>query len=461
MGPPNNRILMLLENQTYPRDFRVRREATALTAAGYRVSVICPAGPGQLFRETLNGVRLYRYAQPTAGNSFLGYLWEYGYAMAATFLLSLLVFVREGFDVVHAHNPPDTFVFIAAFYKLLGKRFVFDHHDLSPEMYQARFPGGGSLFVHDALVLLEKLTCCLADRVIATNESYKKIEMERDHVPETRITVVRNGVELHELREVEPDRTLHPKGKTIIAYMGVMGFQDGVDYLLRALGHLVRDLGRTDFFCILVGGGDALGYLKSLTEELDISEHVLFTGMVDHLEVARYLVAAEVCVAPEPSAPYNDRSTAVKLMEYMTLAKPIVAFDLTEHRRTAQEAAAYVKPNDELEFARTIAELLDDPARRKKMGLLGRRRVETELAWQYSIPNLLEVYRAVLPATAGLAGLATPRRERKSGSMPPVAGTALRIGRSEMTHDREDRLPGFCSRAPREKSVRLNGGKRN
>jgi len=210
-----------------------------------------------------------------------------------------------------------------------------------------------------------------------------------------------------------------------------------------------------------VGGGDALGYLKSLTEELDISEHVLFTGMVDHLEVARYLVAAEVCVAPEPSAPYNDRSTAVKLMEYMTLAKPIVAFDLTEHRCTAQEAAAYVKPNDELAFARTIAELLDDPARRKKMGLLGRRRVETELAWQYSIPNLLEVYRAVLPATAGLAGLATPRRERKSGSMPPVAGTALRIGRSEMTHDREDRLPGFCSRAPREKSVRLNGGKRN
>jgi len=280
---------MLLENQTYPRDFRVRREATALTAAGYRVSVICPAGPGQLFRETLNGVRLYRYAQPTAGNGFLGYLWEYGYAMAATFLLSLLVFVREGFDVVHAHNPPDTFVFIAAFYKLLGKRFVFDHHDLSPEMYRARFPGGGSLFVHDALVLLEKLTCCLANRVIATNESYKKIEMERDQVPESHITVVRNGIELHELPAVEPDRTLRPAGKTIIGYVGVMGFQDGVDYLLRALGHLVRDLKRTDFLCVLVGDGDAFPYLKSLAEQLHISEQILFTGMVHRSEVPRYL----------------------------------------------------------------------------------------------------------------------------------------------------------------------------
>jgi len=255
--------------------------------------------------------------------------------------------------------------------------------------------------VHGALVLLEKLTCCLADRVIATNESYKKIEMERDHVPETRITVVRNGVELHDLRPVACDRTLHPKGITTIGYMGVMGFQDGVDHLLRALGHLVRDLGRTDFFCILVGSGDAFPYLKSLIKQLDISQYLLLTGMVDHSEIARFLGAADLCVAPEPSAPYNDRSTAVKLMEYMTLAKPIVAFDLTEHRFTAQEAAAYVKPNDELEFARTIAELMDDPERRKKMGLLGRRRVETELAWQYSIPKLLEAYRAILPAPAG------------------------------------------------------------
>ncbi|HKV64644.1 MAG TPA: glycosyltransferase family 4 protein [Candidatus Acidoferrum sp.] len=415
--PANNRILMLLENQTYPRDFRVRRESTALTAAGYRVWVICPAGPGQLSRETLNGVQVYRYAPPPEAHGFMGYLWEYGYAMAATFVLSLLIFCREGFDVVHAHNPPDTFVFIAAFYKLLGKGFVFDHHDLSPEMYQARFPAGGSRLVHSTLVLLEKFTCHLADRIIATNESYKKIEMERDRVPESRITIVRNGIELQALPTSEPDRTLCPPGKTIIGYIGVMGFQDGVDYLLRALGYLVYDLKRTDFFCVLVGGGDAFPFLKSLAEQLGISEQILFTGMVDHSEVSRYLGAADICVAPEPSAPYNDRSTAVKLMEYMSLAKPIVAFDLTEHRFTAQGATVFVKPNDELEFARAIAGLMDDPARRKKLGLLGRQRMETALAWQYSIPKLLQVYRAVLPAPAG-----SPEPSRRKSAMEIQSG---------------------------------------
>jgi glycosyltransferase involved in cell wall biosynthesis len=373
----------------------------------------------------VNGVHLYRYAQPQAANGFLGYLWEYGYAMAATFVLSLLVFFREGFDVVHAHNPPDTFVFIAAFYKLFGKRFVFDHHDLSPEMYQARFPRGGSWLVYNVLVLLEKLTCRLADRVIATNESYKKIEMARDHVPETRITIVRNGIELHALHLVEPDRTLQRKGKTIIGYVGVMGFQDGVDCLMRALGHLVRDLGRSDFCCILVGDGDAFLYLKSLVEQLGISEQVSFTGLVDQSEITRYLGRADLCVAPEPSAPYNDLSTAVKLMEYMALAKPIVAFDLREHRFTAQGAAAYVKSNDELEFARTIAELMDDPTRRKAMGLLGRERMKTELAWEYSIPKLLEVYRAVLPAPAGSQQAAPLDEEMKvQVRRPPLARTA-------------------------------------
>src|SRR5690349_2816453 len=214
---------MLLENQTYPRDFRVRREATALTAAGYRVSIICPAGPGQPFRETLNGVHLYRYPPPPEANGFLGYIWEYGFAMLATYFLSILILFEQGFDVVHAHNPPDTFVFIAAFYKLFGKNFVFDHHDLSPEMYQARFPGGGSRLVHSTLVFLEKLTCRLADRVIATNESYKRIEIERDGVLESSITVVRNGIELQNLSMIEPDRALRPEGKTIIGYIGVMG----------------------------------------------------------------------------------------------------------------------------------------------------------------------------------------------------------------------------------------------
>jgi glycosyltransferase involved in cell wall biosynthesis len=401
---------MLLENAPFPQDFRVRREALALAAAGYRVTVICPAAPGEPLREMLNDVSIYRYmAPPPVANVFLGYLWEYGYSMLASFALTLLVFFRDGFDVVHAHNPPDTFVFIAAFYKLFRKRFVYDHHDLSPEMYQAKFPRGANQLVYEVLVLLEKLSCRMADHVVVTNESYKKVAMERGRVPESRITIVRNGIESSRLdRSIEPDRGLRQRGKTIIGYVGVMGSQDGVDYLLRALRHLVRDLGRTDFYCILVGNGDAFTYLKSLVDQLDLSDYVLFTGWVDHAEVARYLGTADICVAPEPSGLYNDRSTAIKMMEYMASGKPIVAFDLPEHRFTARGAAVYVKPNDELGFARALARLIDDPAYRNAMGLVGRARIETELAWHYSIPMLLKAYRAVLPTPMEAKRAITP-----------------------------------------------------
>src|ERR1700719_419853 len=205
---------MLLENQPYPQDHRVRREATALAAAGYRVSIICPSSGGQRWRETVDNVRVYRFRAPSPVNSFLGYLWEYGYSTAACFALSLLVFFSEGFDVMHAHNPPETLVLIAAFYKLFGKRFVFDHHDLSPEMYRARFYDGGSTIGYHALLLLERLTCLVADHVIATNESYIAVEIERDHVPADRITVVRNGVEVP--RPLQPDPAVRQKAKKII-----------------------------------------------------------------------------------------------------------------------------------------------------------------------------------------------------------------------------------------------------
>src|SRR5439155_1643279 len=291
--PPNNRILMLLENMTFPQDLRVRREANALYAAGYRVTVICPAGDNQPYRETVNGLSVYRYPAPRAAIGFLGYIWEYGWSMAASFFLTALVFLTEGFDVIHAHNPPDTFVFIAMLYKLFGKRFVYDHHDLSAEMYQARLSGRGNRVVYRVLIWLEKLTCRFADHVIVTNESYKKFAMERGRVPEIRITIVRDGIDLTSLNWTsEPDRGLRGMGKTI------------------------------------------------------------------------------------------------------------VAFDLTEHRFAAQEAAVYVPANDESAFARAIAQLMDDPQRRVALGEVGPRRIKSQLAWEYSIPNLLRAYRLVLPRAA-------------------------------------------------------------
>ena len=390
------RVLMLLENNPYPQDGRVRREATALVSAGYRVSVISPGNGGQPWREVIAGVHVYRFPAPAGANGFFGYLWEYGYAMAATFFLSIVILFMEGFDILHAHNPPDTFVLIAALYKIFGKSFVYDHHDLAPEMYYARFGGKGNRLVHRWLVSFERLSCRLADRVIATNHSYKKVEMERGRVLEQNITIVRNGHERARLRPVDPDPQLLAEGKIIIGYVGVMGYQDGIDYLLRALRHLLYDLDRDDFFVVLIGKGDAWASMKGLASQYGLEKHVWFTGRVADADLIRYLSTADICVDPDPSNPFNDRCTMIKMMEYMALGKPIVAFDLPEHRVTARRAALYVRPNDELEFARALVRLMDDPICRRKMGAFGRRRIETELAWHYCVPHLLSAYRTLV-----------------------------------------------------------------
>lgn len=386
-------VLMLLENASYPRDGRVRREAKSLVSAGYRVSVICPRVPGQAWHEILDRVDVYRYPAPQLGNGLWSYLFEYGFSMAATFVLSLFLFLREGFDIVHANQPPDTFALIVAFYKLFGKHYVLDHHDLAPELYYARFSGKGNPLVYRTLVWLERLSCRLADHVIATNQSYKAVEIQRGGVPAQRITIVRNGPDLDELQCIDSAPVVQKDGRTILGYVGVMGTQDGVDYLIRSLGHLVCDLKRTDFFCILVGSGSALPSLKSLAQQLGLGDYVMFAGWIQpQSEVARYLNSMDICIAPEPSDPYNDRSTAIKVMEYMALGKPIVAFDLPEHRYSAQDAAVYARPNDGLDFARQIVSLMDDPDRRKMMGEKGRRRIETTLAWSNQAGILIEAY---------------------------------------------------------------------
>jgi glycosyltransferase involved in cell wall biosynthesis len=399
-APARPRVLMLLENGPYSRDARVPNEAETLVSAGYQVTVICPGEQDLPRRDQQSGVRIYRFRPPPEGEGLLGYALEYGYAMVAVFLLSLLVWWREGFDVVHAHCPPDTFVFIGVFYKFLGKRFVYDHHDLSPELYSARCKGGHNSFVYRILILLERFCCRLADHVIATNHSYKAVEMERGGVPETRITVVRNGPDLNRLKPGGPHPERREDDQTWLGYVGWMGFQDGVDYLLRALHHLAHDLGRSDFHCILAGSGDAMPTLDSLTEELGLGNHVSFAGWVAPHLVAHFLDRADICVAPEPSSPYNDRSTAIKIMEYMALGRPIVCFDLPENRVTAGNAAAYARPNDELDFARQVSALMDDLERRERMGKEGRERVENELAWPHQARLLLAAYGTLFPEWA-------------------------------------------------------------
>ena len=383
---------MLLENCPYPQDARVRHEATTLFSNGYKVSVIAQRSKRQPWRETVDGIHVYRYPSPPEGSGFIAYLLEYGYSLVCAFLLSIWVLIERGFDVVHAHNPPDLFVLVGAFYKLFGKRFVYDHHDLAPEMYQALNDNAGNPIVHRTLLRLEQMSCRLADCVIATNESYRQLDAERSGIDKDHIVVVRNGPNLKRLRASTPDPQLAQKADHIIGYVGDMGHHDGVDYLIRALHHLVYDMGRTDVYCVIIGTGDAWPELKALAQKLQLNEFVWFTGYVTDEELIRYLLTADICVDPDPANPFTDRSTMIKVMEYMALSKPIVAFDLREHRVSAQEAAVYARPNSVEDFALKISELLDDPARRDYMGRFGRTRAETQLAWSQQEQSLLRAY---------------------------------------------------------------------
>lgn len=390
--PKRIKVLMLMQNSRYPVDPRVRREAIALKSKDKEVTLICPGNSDEKRFEIIDGVRIYRFLKLRFAENLLGYLLEYSYTMTLIFLISLFVLLRQGFDIVHAHCPPDTFVFIAAFYKILGKKFVYDHHDLSPELYNVKSGGKGNKFVYENLILLERFSCQLADCVIATNQSYKNIEMERGGIPEERITIVRNGPEIHKMKLVEPDSGLRAKAGTILGYVGAIGVQDGLDYLLRTIKHLVYEMNQTDIFCVIIGRGSILPDLKKLASELQVNDYVWFTGFIPDDDMIRYLSTADICVDPDPSNPFNDRCTMIKILEYMALGKPIVAFDLPEHRVSAQDAAYYAKPNDESDFARQIIALVNNPKQREKMGQIGMKRIAEGLSWEHQASSLIKAY---------------------------------------------------------------------
>lgn len=395
-GP--KRILMLVENNPVWRDVRVRQEAEALKEAGYSVSVVCPGMPGRGFHEEMDGIHIFTYPPPYQGRGFFGYAYEYGYSLLAMFAVTLYIFAHKGFDVIHAANPPDTAVMIVIFYKLFGKRFVYDHHDLSPEVFSMRFGSekGMARLIYGLLIFLERLSCRVADHVIATNHSYKTIELQRSKIPESRITIVRNGPDLSRLRQVDFPSELRREGKTTIGYLGITGYQDGVNHLLDILYVLANELDRKDFFCVIAGGGDALEDLKKQAHTLDLDKFVMFTGYIPHEDVAKYISAADICVAPEKPSLFNHYSTIIKVMEYMALGKPIVAFDLIEHRYSAENAALYAQDGQELDFARKIAYLMDNPKQREMMGRLGRTRVEKTLAWEHQAKALINAYEKLI-----------------------------------------------------------------
>lgn len=386
------RVLIIVENLPSPFDRRVWQEATTLHEAGYEVSIICPTGKGyEKKHEVIDGVHIYRHNLPIEAEGALGYLMEYSAALFWEFVLAWRVLLTRGFDAIHACNPPDNIFLVGGFFKLFGgKKFLFDHHDINPELYEAKFSRRD--FFYRVMLAWERWTFRIADVSIATNESYKRIAIERGKMPEDRVFVVRSGPKLDRLKIIPPVEALKKGRRYLVGYVGVMGQQEGIDYLLRAARHLVYDLGREDVHFCLVGGGTSLDEMKAYAAELGLQDYVTFTGRVPDQEMLEVLNTADVCVNPDVANEMNDKSTMNKIMEYMALGKPIVQFDLTEGRFSARESSLYANNNDAEDMARKIDSLLEDAEARIRMGEFGRKRVEEVLAWEYEIPKLLDAY---------------------------------------------------------------------
>jgi glycosyltransferase involved in cell wall biosynthesis len=389
------KVLHLSENLPLPFDRRVWMELNALRAGGYEVSAICPMGESwNQPREVIDGIHIWRYPPPPPAKGAFSYAYEFLYCWLHTLRLSFVVLMTRGFDIVHAANPPDTFWAIGALYKLFGKRYVFDHHDLCPELYVARFGANREGDVlHRLLLLLERAQFRTADLVISTNESYRGVAIARGGVPADHVVVVRSGPSRERFATVRAVDPSLKRGRTyLVAYLGVMAPQDGVDHLLRAAAHLTRERGRRDISFTLIGAGDSFEDLRALARTLELETFVEFTGRIPDAEVESILATADVCVCPDPLNPLNDVSTMNKILEYMACGRPIVAYDLREHRYSAGEGALYAKPNQEADLAAGIAELLGDPARRERMGTFNRRRFLDQMAWEYSAGELLKAY---------------------------------------------------------------------
>jgi glycosyltransferase involved in cell wall biosynthesis len=404
------RVLIIVENLPVPFDRRVWQEATTLRQAGYEISIICPVGKGcEVRHDVIEGIEIWRHPLPVEARGALAYPIEYSAALFWQSLLAWRVLLRRGFDVIHACNPPDTIFLVAGFFKLLfGTKFLFDHHDLCPELYVAKF--GRRDLVYALLTRLERWTMQTADVNVATNNSYRRIAIERGRVDPRRVFVVRSGPQLDRMRVLPPKPALKHGRRFMVGYVGVMGRQEGLSYLLHAVRWIVRERRRNDIHFTLVGSGPELETLKNLAADLGVAAHVTFMGRVPDTDLLEVLNTSDVCVNPDEVNDMNDRSTMNKIMEYMALGKPIVQFEMTEGRFSAQDSSLYARPNDAIDLANKIVHLLDNPELRERMGQLGRQRVVNTLAWECEAPKLLAAYEALWSEGAVMTAAGSDRR---------------------------------------------------
>ncbi len=384
------KVLIIVENLPVPFDSRVWKEACSLRKSGYEVTVLCPKDKGhEKGYECLDGVDIYRHPMPKEGNSPLGYVWEFSCALFWEFFFSWWIYLRRGFHVIQGCNPPDDIFLVVLPFKLLGVKYIFDHHDATPELYLSKYKKKGLLY--QAQVLLEKLTYRFSDVVMATNCSYKDLAVTRGGLAPEDVFVVRNGPDLETFKAVPPNPALTYGKPYLVGYVGTMSVQEGLDILLDVALH-IKHKGRCDVHFTCVGGGPGLAGLRQMVKDKNLVDIV--TGRVPDQQLLDVLSTADVCVNPDKPCEMNDMSTMIKIMEYMALSKPIVQFDLKEGRFSAGEASLYANNHDMVgDFAAKILWLLEHPEERKRMGEFGRRKVEKELAWEFSVENLLAAYQ--------------------------------------------------------------------
>ncbi|MEU4197359.1 glycosyltransferase family 4 protein [Kribbella sp. NPDC026611] len=386
------RVLIIIQNLWVPFDRRVWLECQALVASGYDVTVVCPKGPDDPAYQVIDGVTVHKYKAYAPGGSKVSFVWEYAYSFLMTLRLVFRARKAGKFRVLQACNPPDIFWPIAMLLRRLdGTKFVFDHHDLCPELFQSRF-GGTTSLPYKGLRFLERTTHRQADHVTSTNDSYRRIAITRSGKANHDVTVVRTGPDPDKLLRGGADESLRRGHRYLVTYIGVMGPQDGVDIVVRAADHIVNTLGRTDIAFTLMGGGDSFDDVVALRDQLGLGEYIEFTGRVPDETVRAVMSTADLGLSPDPKNPLNDVSTMNKTMEYMAFELPVVAFDLIETRVSAADAAVYVEPNDVEEYGEAIVALLDDEVRRRRMGKLGRERVENVLAWKHQQKAYVGVY---------------------------------------------------------------------
>ena len=394
------KVLIIVENAPVPFDTRVWKEASSLHQNGYEVTVLCPAGKGYEQRhEVINGIRIYRHPVPKEESTPLGYLWEYGWSLFWEFFYTWWIFLRRGFHVIQGCNPPDDIFLIVLPFKLFGIKYIFDHHDVSPELYLSKY--GRKDVLYRAQVWLERLTYRFSDVVMVTNSSYRDRAVTRGGLDPKDVFIVRNGPDLKTFGPVPPQPALKHGKAYLIGYVGTMSVQEGLDILLDVALH-VKGSGRRDVHFTCIGGGPGLAGLRKMAQDKGLDDMLNFTGRIPDEQLLEILSTADVCVNPDRPCQMNDMSTMIKIMEYMALCKPIVQFNLKEGKFSAQEASLYAdNEKGAAGFATKIDWLLENPDERKRMGEFGRRRVEEELAWNYSVANLLAAYRRVGPGSRG------------------------------------------------------------